>query len=211
MPKRSLLATAVGACLLAAVFAPAASADTVSGLADAVVAGGGYSFVDRGVPYSGIVQIEENRLTGTAVGSVFFAGEGTERTCYAGTSDEFTRRDTIEWFAQTFQVRSVAIRNDLAAGKFEWRATGPRVTVDACTGEITSSRTERHTFAVALKGVGDVSSETNSVLVLLDDGQIVPGTETYSARAATGKVSVDTLDAVMTDALLQRVLVVSNP
>jgi hypothetical protein len=211
MPKRSLLRAVLGAYMLAAVFAPTASADTITDLTDVVVAGAGFTFDDRGVTYSGIVQIEENRLTGTTAGSVFFRADGTERTCYVGTPDEYMARDTIEWFAESFDVRSVAIRDDLAAGKFEYRARGPRLTIDACTGEIASSRTERHTFAVAMKGIGEATSETNSDLVRLEDGQIVPGTDTYSARAATGKVSIGSISGVMTDALLQRVLVIANP
>src|SRR6185312_9246898 len=54
---------------------------------NAYVASGAVSFVDRGVEWSGFVQIVDDRLDARQLVSVSFARVGAERICDPGTPD----------------------------------------------------------------------------------------------------------------------------
>lgn len=198
---RQLVRAGLAACLLVLPFASPASA-AVGPPVNVFIAGGAYSFIDQGEEWSGYIQIVDDRLNGRLFESVYFARLGAERVCDAGTPNEYVSNDYIEFFGEKYAA-DVNIREDLSSASFEIRTTGQRVTLDACTGEIVSSRVERHTFDGKLTGTGEIFTETYSVDVEMPDGQIVPGTSTSSYRAADGKLEVDRIAAVMTDTAIQ--------
>ena len=176
---------------------------------NAFVAGGAFSFIDRAGEWSGFIQIVDDRLHMRQLGSVYFARLGPEQVCDAGTPDEYVSNDYIEFSGEKLTT-DVKIRDDLSLASFEIGALGHRVTVDACTGEVVSTRYERHTFDGKLTGTGEITTETAEVEVLLPDGQLVPGTQTVSYRAADGKLQVDRIGAVMTDTTIQHAVTVPN-
>lgn len=178
--------------------------------ANAYLGGGAFSFVDRGVEWSGSVRITDDRLNGRQLVSVFFARLGAERICDPGTPDEYVSNDFIEFFGQKYTA-DVNFRDDLSSVSFEIRATGLKVTSDGCTGEVISSRIEKHTFDGKLTGTGEITTETSDADVELSDGTIVPGTQTVSSRSADGKLQVDRLPAVVTDGSIAHVVTTANP
>ena len=177
---------------------------------NAYVASGAVSFVDRGVEWSGFVQIVDDRLDARQLVSVSFARVGAERICDAGTPDEYVSNDFIEFFGQK-HTADINFRDDLSLVSFSIKATGLKVTSDGCTGEEISSRVERHTFDGKLTGTGEITTETSDVDVELPDGTFVPGTQTTSSRAADGKLQVDRLRAVVTDGSIAHNVTTPNP
>jgi hypothetical protein len=203
-----LVRAGLAACLMVSLLAQPVSA-AVGPPQNAYIAGGAFSFIDRGVEWSGFLQIVDDRLNGRRFESLYFARLGAERICDAGTPDEYVSNDYIEFFGQTFTA-DIHVRDDLSSVSFEIRATGQKVTADGCTGEIVSSRVERHTFDGKLTGTGEIATETNDAEVELPDGQIVPGRQTVSSRAASGKLQVDRVGAVMTDAFIRHTVTMPN-
>jgi hypothetical protein len=204
-----LVRAGVAAFVMVSLLAQPVSA-AAGGPANAYFGGGAFSFVDRGVEWSGSIQITDDRLNGRQLPSVFFARIGAERTCYPGTPDEYVANDFIEFFGQKYAA-DINVRDDLSSLSFEIKATGLKVTSDGCTGEEISSRVERHTFDGKLTGTGEITTETSDVDIELPDGTFVPGTQTVSSRSADGRLQVDRLRAVMTDGSIAHVVTTANP
>ncbi len=197
---RRLVRVAVAASLIALV--PVSTASAAVGFPTNVfIADASFTFVDRGVEWSGVIHVIDDRLNGGFRESVFFARQGPERVCYPGTPDEFISSDGIEFFGQMYRI-DAKISDDLASARMGVTASGQKIIVDACTGEIVSSRAERHNFDAKLTGTGEISVETSDTEILLPDGTLVPGTSTSSSRPAIGKVEVDRIGAEVTDAAL---------
>lgn len=205
-----LLVRAGGTALLIALLLAQPVSAAAGGPANAYFGGGAFTFVDRGVEWSGSIQITDDRLNGRQLPSVFFARIGAERICYPGTPDEYVANDLIEFFGQKYAA-DINFRDDLSSLSFEIKATGLKVTSDGCTGEEISSRVERHTFDGKLTGTGDITTETSDVEIELPDGTFVPGTQTVSSRPADGKLQVDRLGALVTDGSIAHVVTMPNP
>ena len=195
-----LLRAGVAACLLLVVPVSTASA-AAGGPTNAFIAGASFTFVARGVEWSGHLSVVDDRLNGVVRESVFFDRQGAERVCYAGTPDEFLSNDSFEFFGQQFRG-DATVRDDLSSARAQFTASGQKVAVDGCTGEIISLKAERHVFEAKLTGTGEITVETSETVIELPDGTLVPATSTTSSRAADGKVEVDKIDAVVTDASL---------
>jgi hypothetical protein len=203
-----LVRAGVAACLTVSLLSQPVSA-SVGPPANVYIAGGAFTFIDRGVEWSGSIQIVHDRLHGRQNGSVYFARLGAERICDAGTPEEYVSNDYIEFSGETLAV-DVNFRDDLSSVSFEIRAAGQMLTSDGCTGEIVSSRVERHSFDGKLTGRGEITTQTEDTDVELPDGQIVPGTQTTSSRAADGKLQVDRFRAVMTDVSITHAVTMPN-
>ena len=195
-----LLRACVAACLLMVVPVSTASA-AVGGPTNVYIADASFTFIARGVEWSGNIHVADDRLSGVVRESVFFDNQGPERVCFAGTPDEFLSNDTTEFFGQQFRG-DASVRDDLSSARMQFTATGQKVTVDGCTGEVVSSKAERHAFDAKLTGTGEITVETSETVIELPDGTLVPATSTTSSRAADGKVEVDKINAVVTDASL---------
>jgi len=205
---RLLVRASVAACLMASVLvAPvsAAGGPPINSF-DATTA---FSFTDRGVEWSGYVRLADDRLNGIQRAVAFFARLGPERVCEAGTPDEYVSNDSIEFFGEKLVI-DAKVRDDLTLATFEILAIGHKTTYDACTGEIVSSRNERHSFDGKLTGTGEITTEVDDVDVLLPDGTVVPGTRTFDQRAADAKLKVDRIAAVVTDASINHNVTVPN-
>jgi hypothetical protein len=211
---RSLMLAASTAVLLLASAAPSALADTAAQTANTFVYGASFSFVDHGQTWSGIGQIEDDRLHGVQFASFFFRGSGADKVCDAGTpedpTDDYTGNDYIEFDPTSTRLTDSSVRSDLAAAKFAMTVIGLRYRFDACTGELIEARHEHHSFAMALKATAEIQTESNSILIDNGDGTFSPGTETFSFRTAGGKASVDSISASVSDGLIQHVVISRN-
>jgi hypothetical protein len=195
-----LLRAGVAACLLMVVPISTASA-AAGGPTNVYIADASFTFVARGLEWSGSIHVVDDRLNGVVGESVSFQRQGAERVCYAGTPDEFLSNDSFEFFGQQFRG-DATVRDDLSSARAQFTASGQKVTVDGCTGEIISSKAERHAFDAKLTGTGEITVETSETVIELPDGTFVPATSTTSSRSADGKVEVDKIDALVTDASL---------
>ena len=178
------------------------------------VVGGGFSFIDHGQTWTGNAQVEDDRLYGTQHASFYYAGSGDQKLCDAGTpndpSDDYVGTDYLEFDPTSISIVAFSVRSDLTAGKFSLVMTGVLNRFDGCIGGIISARRERHTFDITMKSTSVLQSETDSVLIDNGDGTTSPGTSTYSYRTATGKASVGSIDATVSDPLIQHVLTTRN-
>jgi hypothetical protein len=211
---RRLVISASLVALLLTVASPGVQADTTTQPANVYVVGGAFSFVDGGREWSGWAQVEDDRMRLDRHASFYFAADGDESTCDAGTpddaSDDYVGLDYLEFTPTSTTIVDFSVRTDLSAAKFELRMAGTLLTVDGCSGEIVQTRRERHSFTMSLKGTSDLFSETNSVIIDNGDGTYGQGTDTYSFRTAAGKASVDKASAVVSDARISHVVVVQT-
>jgi hypothetical protein len=197
-----------------AIAAPAASADTIGGTANVTVVGGQVSFVVGGSSFSGYAQVEDDHLTGQRHLSWYFDPDapGAERLCDADTpddpSDDYVGNDFTEWFADQPRIQELVIKQSLSGAKLTLRATGPRTTYSACTGEPVSSVTETHALELILKASADLYTEVNVVRVDNGDGTTSPGLETFNYREQSSKVLVDGKPASGDGMSIQTVVVV---
>jgi hypothetical protein len=204
----------VAASFVALLFATAASpalADTSAQTVNTYVYGASFSFVDRGQTWTGIGQIEDDRLHGVELASFFFSGSGPEKVCDAGTpddpSDDYAGNDFIEFDPTSTRLTDSSVRSDLGAAKFSMAVNGLRYRFDACTGELIEARHEHHTFSMALTGTTDLQTESNSIVIDNGDGTFSAGTETFSFRTAAGKASVDSIRASVSKGWIQHVVI----
>jgi hypothetical protein len=211
MIHRAIVAFFGAAALVTAGTAPAALADTGGPPqpADIVTIGTHFSFTDRrGAEFSGIAQIEEDRLAGTKSVSFFFAGDGDSETCDAGTpedpSDDYVGTEYIEFFATRSSILVYRVRADLTGAVAAFAVAGQRVRTDACTGEIESRRAERHLFEFRLQATAPPSVEESTSVVDNGDGTCSAVTETVSITTASASASLDARSVSTADASIQR-------
>lgn len=203
MHRRMRLA-AVAALLATLMVAGPVHADTPPGpdLYDVYVVGTAFTFRADGIDWSGIGQIEEERLSGTQNVSFFFAGQGALQTCDAGTpddpSDDFENATSYEFFATSWRSKRFEVRTDLKNSTLSVDLTGQRVTIAPCTGELVASVTERHAFEFDIKATGPGRTEIRTAGGLTDFFQIRPG----QADARVDHKAVATTDASLQHASL---------
>lgn len=195
-----------------ALVAPASAlADTVPGTnpVDVYLISAGFSFTDGGTDWSGIAQIEEERISGQRFVSFFFSGSGASRACDAGTpgdpSDDYVGTQRIEFFSTRSTIKELRVANSLAKGEFDVALIGRRVTLDACSGEIVRSKTERHMFELQLRATGTPETSTDVFIVDNGDGTVTEVTQRFTFVAATGRARLDGDPVSVSEASLQHV------
>lgn len=207
--------TLLAACGLMAIGPVASvSADTVGGATplDVYVVGTGFSFTDRaGTPWSGIAQVEDNRLSGERFVSFFFSGPGAQKACDGGTpndpSDDYVGTEYIEFFATNSRILRYTVASDLSSARVSLAMRGTRIRLDACTGEERSRRGEAHAFAFELQAVGspDVSTEISCVPLDETGTDGVEVNQVFSYVEASGSATLDGRSVTQTWGNLQHV------
>lgn len=207
--------TLLAACGLMAIGPVATvSADTVGGPEplDVYVVGTGFSFTDRaGTSWSGIAQIEDNRLSGERFVSFFFSGAGAQKACDAGTpsdpSDDYVGTEYIEFFATNSRILRYEVASDLSSARVSLAMRGTRVHLDACTGEERSRRGEVHAFAFSLQAGGSPDVSTETFCSPLDDtgSDGVEVNQVFSYVDASGPVALDGRSVTQTWGNIQHV------
>ena len=214
---RRLARTLTAASLLAFAAPGGALADTVPGTTsiDDYVASASFSFTADGRTWSGLAQVEDERLSGHRNVSFFFDGSGLSKVCDGGTpgdpSDDYTGTQLIEFFSTSASIKSLAVASDLSSGEFDVALTGREVTLDACTGELIRSRAGKHRFKVDLVATG--TPETGSDVFIVDngDGTFSRVTQDFAFVTAAGSARIDGAPASVDDANLQHVVLSVEP
>ena len=176
---------------------------------DDYVVSANFSFQSGGTTWSGIAQIEDERISGVRSASFFFDGSGSSKSCDAGTpsdpSDDYVGTQLIEFFSTSTSIKSLTLANDLSSGGFDVALTGREVTTDACTGEIIRSRADKHRFKIDLAGVTFPVSQTATYLVTTPEGTFRV-TKTVTLVGATGTATIDNQPATVDYAVFQHLV-----
>lgn len=194
-----------------------AAAETTPGIQpiDDFLLSAPFSFRERGLTWSGIAQLEEERVSGVQNVSFFFSADGASHQCDAGTpddpTDDYTNQEHIEFFATEAVVKRVSLPTTLAGGSFFVLLSGSRVTLAACTGEIVRSKSERHSFKVDV--TADGTPETSEDITIVDngDGTCTEVTQTTAFVWAHGVAELDGNAVTVSDANLSHVTLTPQP
>ena len=193
---RTALLSLVSVGLLATLVAGPVAADTEPApipLND-YLATIGFGFTSGGIVYSGIGQIEDERISHVQNVSFFFAGYGPEVVCDLGDladpSDDEVGQAYIEFFATDWKVDTFDVKKDLGKAELSVRLKGKRVTNDPCTGETVKTKSENHVFSFVLKATAPADPQTDVQIVTTDQGTFEV-TSTFSFRPADGPVKLD--------------------
>jgi hypothetical protein len=174
-----------------------------------------FTFEDRGILWTGIAGVDEERLSGQRFVEFDLSGPPSGITCDAGTpddpSDDYAATTSLLFIATTYSIKSFSIADDLSSGGFDVAVTGRTATVDPCTGEVIRSRADRHRFSVDLASVGPGSPISESWVVTNEDGSLSLVTQTYNFAQATGSARIDGQPATVVDANMQWTLVTVEP
>ena len=214
---RRLARTLIAASLLALAAPVGVFADTEPGTTpvDDYVASASFSFTAEGRTWSGIAQVEDERLSGHRNVSFFFDGSGLSKVCDGGTpgnpSDDYTGTQLIEFFSTSASIKSLAVASDLSSGEFDVALTGREVTLDACTGELIRSRAGKHRFKVDLVARGTPKTGSDVFIVDNGDGTFSRVTQDFAFVTAAGSARIDGAPASVDDANLQHVVLSVEP
>lgn len=196
MPRaRTALMALLSVGLLTAVVTAPVAADTEPApvpLND-FLAGTSFSFTSDGIAYSGIGQIEEERISHQQNVSLYFAGSGSQVNCDQGTpdpSDDQLGQAYIEFDATSSKVDTFTVKNDLSKAELSVNLKGTRVTTDPCTGEIVTTKKENHDFTFVLKATAPGDPGTDVQIVTTDQGTFEV-TSTFEFRPADGATKLD--------------------
>jgi hypothetical protein len=193
------------------------AADTVPGVepVDVYLVSAPFSFRERGLTWSGIAQLEDERVSGRQNVSFFFSADGTSHQCDAGTpedpADDYTSQAYIEFFATDAVVKRVSVPTALASGSFFALLSGTRVTLDACTGEIVRSKSERHSFKVDVTADGLPETSEDVSVVDNGDGTCTQVTQRAAFVSADGVAELDGNTVTVSGANLQHVTLTPQP
>ena len=214
--NRRLIVSLVAAGLLVAVVSTTVAADTgPTEPADVWLSSANFAFTDRGVAYTGIAQIEEDRLHGTTSVSFFFSGTGASRLCDAGTpedpSDDYEGTESIEFFATRSTIFFYTIDAELSGATAAFASAGQRIRTDACTGEIDLRRSERHIFGYRLDASAPPDVSEDVFIVDNGDGTSSEVTERVSIAPASGHAILDRDPVTVSEGALQHVQVTVQP
>ncbi len=193
--RPALFALASAGLLAAALVGPvAADTEPAPIPLNVYLAGTGFSFTAGGLEYSGIGQLEEERITHQTFVSFFFSANGAEKPCGTETpddpDDDYVGTEYIEFYAAKSKIETWTIRKDLGRAQLSISVKGPRSVFDACTGELVRTRTEKHTFSFDLRATEPGAPETDVQVVTTDDGTFEI-TSTFEYRPAAGTVKLD--------------------
>jgi hypothetical protein len=212
------LARSLALVAAVAIVVPAATwADTGPGInpVDDYTMVANFSFRERGTTWSGIASVEDERISGQRSVSFSFSASGASMTCDAGTpgdpSDDYTGTEYIEFFSTSATIKKLEIPTSLANGSFSTLLTGSRVTLDACSGEIVRSKTEHHSFKLALTAMGVPETSVDVFIVDNGDGTQTEVTQRFASVAATGKAELDGNRVQLGDASLMHTELIPRP
>jgi hypothetical protein len=208
---------AASAIILTLIIPSAALADTTPGPTpyDVYLITTGFTFSERGIQYSGIAQIEEERLSGYRSASLFFSGNGKSELCDGGTpadpSDDYVGFQQLSYSLDSATVTSLQVDASLASGSFEMATKGRFTTTNACTGEIIRSRPERHRFTLQLVAAGAVDTSETTTIVSNGDGSFSQVTDRFSFVNATGTGAIDRASVTLSESSLQHAELIVVP
>jgi hypothetical protein len=192
---RTALMALLSVGLLTALVAGPVAADTDPAPVplNVYLVGTGFSFTSGGIAFSGIGQIEEERISHQQHVSFYFAGYGPEVVCDQGTpdpSDDEVGQAYVEFFATDWKVDTFEVRKDLGKAELSVKLKGKRVTTDPCTGEIVRTKNENHVFSMTLKATAPADPETDVQIVTTDQGTFEV-TSTFEFLPASGPTKLD--------------------
>lgn len=196
MLRRRFGLALVSVGLLTAMTVSSAVADTVNAPIpfDDYLTGTSFTFTSGGVAWSGIGQIEQERISHQTFVSFFFAGDGPAVTCDGGTptdpTDDYIAHDRYEFYATTWKIADFKVKADLGKADLTVALKGKRVTTQACTDLTLSIKNESHVFCFDLKATAPGDPQTDVQVVTTPDGTFQL-TDTGTYRPAAGEIRID--------------------